>query len=322
MNISTLQVALSAAQTAYDQFKKYRDEKALETYDRLSTAAESLGGVEGLKERSGELLEESRREAGQVTKAARARLEKALADAQDRGQELSSDARKSRAAGVKKATKVGKKAQKKADQRAAHIKAKAQGKKARRGNKFSIFALFALILTALGGAAFWYLRKGKETPGTQVPEVREYVLNNNQDQAAEQSTQEAQEPESTLVYSTETPEGETPATGKLMSEEELLASLDDQLAKHRRDEDVEDTEAAEEPDVAEDAADTKAAATEEAEPTKEEKAEAEAQAKADAEAADTITDEEAAEEVDETTKKVQAEANKKSTPRPKPGPKN
>lgn len=221
MNISTLKIALSAAQSAYDQFKKYRDEKAVETYERLSTAAESLGGIEGIRERSDELIEESRREAGQVTKAARARLEKALSDARERGQEVSSGARK-----------VSRKAQKKADRQAGRLKAKAQGKAAPKNRKFTLIALLTLLFTVVGGAAFWFLRKNRETPGTEVPEIREYILKEEAEQ----------QPESTLVYSTETPADEEPATGKLMSEEELLASLDDQLAKHRLEEDEEPAE--------------------------------------------------------------------------------
>lgn len=224
MNISTLQVALSAADTAWTQFKKYRDEKALETYDRLSTAAESVGGIDGLRERGSELLDDSRREAGHVTKAARIRLEKALAEAAERGQELSADARQARTAGQKKA-------------------AKATGKKAKGGHKFLVFGLIAGVIAALGGAAFWFLRKNKETPGTTPPEVKEYVLKS--------------EPESTLVYSTETPEGEEPASGKLLSEEELLASLDDQLSKHRLDDEDAD-EAADVEEATEEVAETAA----------------------------------------------------------------
>ncbi|MGP6174246.1 hypothetical protein [Corynebacterium sp. A21] len=235
MNTSTLKVALSAADTAWNQFKKYRDEKALETYDRLSTAAESVGGIDGLRERGSELLDDSRREAGNVTKAARSRLEKALAEATEKGQELSSDARQARTAGQKKAGQVTKKARKQAEQRAATLKAKAAkaaGKKEKGGNKFLIFGLLTTLLAAAGGAAFWYLRKNKETPGTNPPEVKEYVLKTK--------------PEATLVYSTETPEGEEPASGKLLSEEELLASLDDQLSKHRIDEDADEAEDVEE----------------------------------------------------------------------------
>lgn len=239
--MSTLNVALSAGNAAWKQFKKYRDEKAVEAYDRLATAADSFGGIEGLRERGSELLDESRREAGNVTKAARARLEKALEDAQERGQELSSDARKASLKGRKEAAKVSKRARRKADKRATRAKAKAlkaAGRKQRGGNRILVFGLIAALLTALGGAAFWFLRNRKQTPGTTPPAVHEYQLKNA-------------EPEAKLVYSTETPDGEEPAKGKLMSEEELLSSLDDQLAKHEEDDaegDRTETEIAEAPE--------------------------------------------------------------------------
>lgn len=272
MNISTLKIALSAAQNTYDQFKKYRDEKALETYERLSTAAESLGGMEGIRERGGELIEESRREAGQVTKAARARLEKALHDAQERGQEVSSGARK-----------VSRKTQKKADRQAGRLKARARGKAAPGNRRFTLIALILLLLTTIGGAAFWFLRKNKETPGTEVPEIREYALKEGSEQ-----------PESTLVYSTETPADEEPATGKLMSEEELLASLDDQLAKHRLEEDDEPAEGEDTQDASQAAAEAAGEPAEEVEEVAE------------------VAEVEAPAETTETAEDIQAEFDRKN----------
>lgn len=219
MNTGTLKVALSASNAAWNQFKKYRDDKAVNAYDSLSEAA---GSFEGLRERGSELLDDSRREAGNVTKAARARLEKALAEAGEKGQELSGETHKTGKKVGKRASKKAQKAQKKAAAKAA--------RKEKGGNKWRNFGLFAALLATLAGGAYWWLNR-KETPGTTPPRVEE--------EAGDTET------ESTLVYSTETPEDAEPTVGKVRSEEELLASLDEQLEKHRSEEDTADEETAE-----------------------------------------------------------------------------
>lgn len=236
MNTSTLKMALNAGNSAWNQFKKYRDEKAVEAYDRLSEAAESVGGVDGLRERGSELLDDSRREAGNVTRAARVRLEKALDDAADKGQELAErgqdyreqarkskkknqrKARMSAARGTQQAAKKALRDRKKANVRVAKIRDRRNRKDESGGNKWLIFGLLAALIAAVGGGAYWYFNR-KQTPGTTPPRVDEQ--------------EEGTQTRSTLVYSTETPEDVDPSEGTVQSEEELLASLDDQLEQHR-----------------------------------------------------------------------------------------
>lgn len=219
--MNTLNVALSAGSAAWKQFKKYRDEKAIEAYHRLSDAAESVGGIDGLRERGSELLDDSRREAGNVTRAARARLQQAIDDAAERGQELSEQAAGSGKQGKKKLTRASRQAAKKAEKtrrKSANRVARAAGKKQSGGNKWLVISAVAGLTAVLGGAAYWWLNR-KDTPGTTPPRVEE--------QGGQAET------ESTLVYSTETPAEVEPAKGKVQSEEELLASLDEQLADLR-----------------------------------------------------------------------------------------
>lgn len=257
--MNTLNVALSAGSAAWNQFKKYRDEKAIETYNRLSDAAESVGGIDGLRERGSELLDDSRREAGNVTRAARARLQQAIDDAAERGQELSEQAAESGKQGKKKLTRASRQAAKKADKtrrKSADRVAKAAGKKQSGGNKWLVIGAFAGVTAVIGGAAYWWLNR-KDTPGTTPPRVEE--------QGGQAET------ESTLVYSTETPAEVEPAKGKVQSEEELLASLDEQLADLRSEnEDGDEAETAaeqEETPVADAVAEESTTAPEDAEET-------------------------------------------------------
>lgn len=228
--MNTLNVALSAGTAAWNQFKKYRDEKAIEAYNRLSDAAESVGGIDGLRERGSELLDDSRREAGNVTRAARVRLQQALDEAAERGQELTDQAADSGKKGQKKLTRASRQAAKKADKtrkKSANRVAKAAGKKQSGGKKWLLISAFAGLAAVIGGTAYWWLNR-RDTPGTTPPRVEE--------QGGQTET------ESTLVYSTETPAEVEPAKGKVQSEEELLASLDEQLADLRsEDEDAADT---------------------------------------------------------------------------------
>lgn len=248
-NMNTLNVALTAGNAAWNQFKKYRDEKAIETYNRLSDAAESVGGIDGLRERGTGLLDDSRREAGNVTRAARARLQKALDEAAERGQELSEDVAASGKQGKKNLSRASRQAAKKAAKtrqksadRVSKAAAKKADKKASGGNKWLVVGIVAGLAAAIGGGAYWWMNR-KDTPGTTPPRVEE--------QGGET------EAESTLVYSTATPAEVEPAQSKVQSEEELLASLDEQLSDLRAEDgeaESEDAAAAEgaEADTAED----------------------------------------------------------------------
>ncbi|MGD7002503.1 hypothetical protein [Corynebacterium halotolerans] len=263
MNTSTLKIALNASNAAWNQFKKYRDEKAIQAYERLSEAAESVGGVEGLRERGSELLDDSRREAGNVTKSARARLNKALDDAQakgqelaERGQQVAEDTRKNgkkkqrkavkaAAQGRKEATRAANRTQKKTAKQIAKLGRNKQDKQ-QGTSKWLVFGLVSVLIAAVGGGVYWFLNR-KPAPGTTPPRVEEHGGGKT---------------ESTLVYSTETPAEVEPAKGKLQSEEELLASLDDQLDKHRAEEAVGDTAEQDESTVADAAAEAVANAEE------------------------------------------------------------
>ncbi|MBX8995068.1 hypothetical protein HCH15_02565 [Corynebacterium testudinoris] len=197
MNPATLKMALSAASSVRDRIKDYREEKAREAYDLLSDAAASID-VEELKKRSTSFVDESRREAGNVTQAARIRLEKALEDLDSRRDEAEKKTRK----GIAKAKK-NLPAQKKAA--------------AKRRKGWTIAGLVALTASVAAGAYYWFLQRQSQ-PGDTPPRVEDFSA---------PSAEETQE--STLVYSTVTPTEETPAE----RDEELLGPLEEQLEKHR-----------------------------------------------------------------------------------------
>ena len=239
MSLSTLSTALTVGKSAWKKFSDFRDEKAREAYTALEDAAKNVDNA------TQDWFPESRKQAGFVTQAAHSRLERALEDLNSRRQdvtaaavskaeELSSDSKK---AARKNRKKLNKKASK-AAQRAEKKVAKASGKK--RGG-FSKFFLFALV-SAIIGAVFYALR-GKDAPSTKPPRVEEH--SGDADKAAA----------STLVYSSTTDSttdsAEEPAKkesdlveeGVKERDEELLGSIDAQLAEL----DAEAEESAEEP---------------------------------------------------------------------------
>lgn len=229
MNPLTLKMALSAASSLWGRSKDFRERKSREAYDAL---AETAGSLDGLKERSSELFDDSRREAGAVTKAARARLEKVLADVDDRRELAEEETGKARKAFAKTRKDLRKDASKRA-RTAGKAAEKAARKKARkdRGEKrrksLSRMGLVALILTMVGALYYWFTRRPDRA--TTPPKVQDFT--------GEETTPEA---EARLVYSTSTPdetEQKSPA-GDLAEDpaergEELLEALDEQLEAHR-----------------------------------------------------------------------------------------
>ncbi len=239
MNPLTLKMALSAASSVWGRTKDYREQKSRDAYDTLAEAASTLGE---LKERSGGKLDESRLEAGALAKAARARLEKARGEVDDRRELAEGETAQAREAFAKTRRGLRKDASKKAKAagKAAEKKAKkAQGKK-RRGTLRKL-GFFALIASLVGALYYWFTSRPER--GTTPPKVQDFTK-------TEQDTT-PQEPEPRLVYSTTTPGAEDTAADAEAAEaakpagdlaedpaerdEELLGSLEEQLEAHRAD---------------------------------------------------------------------------------------
>ena len=149
MNITTLKMALSAASAVGERIREYNDKKSREAYELLSDAASRVD-LEDLRSRGEALLDEGRREAGQVTQAAHARL-----DAAKKRLEKASDNRPS--------------------------KQRARATKRRR--TFTLVGLGTLTLSAVAGAVYWYLRQQPE-PGDTPPRVEDFSDTGRADEKA------------------------------------------------------------------------------------------------------------------------------------------
>ncbi|MBZ8177299.1 hypothetical protein GP475_00155 [Corynebacterium poyangense] len=213
MNLSTIRLASSGVRTAWNTFNDYRQRKAVEAYDALSEAAGEID-LESLKDRGSDILQESRKEAGRVTQAARIRLSKALDTATEQGKDLAEQGKEL----LGQADKSSKKARKKAEKKAAKVRKKANKKFGRNQKGSWIGWVLALILGLVAGFVAWILFGKKDEAGTQPPRVEEY------------SSEEGEE--SHLVYSTTTPEGEDVKQEKV-DPDEFLTSLDEQLHQHQ-----------------------------------------------------------------------------------------
>lgn len=139
MNPATIKMLLDAFSTVRERVKDYNDKKAREAYDLLSDAADRVD-IDGLRSRGEELLDDSRREAGNVTRAAHARL----------------DAAKKRLAKA-----------------ADNTPARKRAKKARRRRNWSLAGLATLLIAAVGGAVYWFTRQ-QEAPGDTPPRVEDF----------------------------------------------------------------------------------------------------------------------------------------------------
>ncbi|WP_293767785.1 hypothetical protein [uncultured Corynebacterium sp.] len=256
MNLANINTAVKVARSAWDKFSEVREEKAREAYATLESAANSV--TENIQD--SDLFPQSRQQAGAVTKAAHARLERTLEELATRRDEAReeltdhvAEARKEAALAVKEAKKSGKKQVKAARKEAkatarsaaknlraqakARTKAAKTAKKKQKGSTFWSIAGILALIAALGGAAFYLVRNVfvKETPSENPPRVEEFGADKVQG--------------STLVYTSTSAADDAPAKesdlveqGVTERDEELLGSLDEQLAKHAKEDAGEDAE--------------------------------------------------------------------------------
>ena len=235
MNPTTISASVGLATNLWKRFKDYRDEKALEAYTALEAAAAEV------EERSKDAFPEARRSAGAVTQAAHDRLERSIAELKDRGQEVSKqaserfdearkDAKKAQKNVKKQSRKQAKAARKAADKaqkRSAKKLKNINFGKEKKSSKFWPFALILALISAIGGCLYYFFKIRKEEASEFPPRVEDFTTGANA--AAEGST---------LVY-TSTSENDTQSDlveEGAVRDEELLGSIDEQLAKHREEE--------------------------------------------------------------------------------------
>lgn len=259
MNPTYIGPALKAAQSAWAKFAEYREDKQREAYDALATAAETASSS------LDDNFPRARKEAGNVTKAAHARLERTLAELADRPEEVAEElgdrvaeakkagraqvkeARKEAKAATKQARKESKRTQKqlfkknkqvskKIDKARAKALKKAQARAAKKekGSKFWPIAAVLAVISAIAGGVYYWLRKN-DTPATEPPRVEEFGADKVQG--------------STLVYTSTSAAddlADTPADkaavhsdlaeeGVVERDEKLLGDIDEQIAKLRQD---------------------------------------------------------------------------------------
>lgn len=267
MNPIAAQQALKVASSLWGQFNKYRKEKAAEAYSALEDAASTVkDNANSFSDDVESRFPEARKQAGAVTKAAHDRVERALSEFNSRGEEASerlvsaasdfsdraekatrSTRKKTRkqAAQATKAAQAKRKqlektANKKLDRKLGKKKSKSKAK-----SFFSIAGIIALIAAALGGVYYWLRRN--DTPGEVPPRVEDFA-----DKPGTPDTSG-----STLVYTSTTEDdqkdkagvkvgsaGDLAEDGAEERDEELLNSLEEQLAAHREQAEQAETDAA------------------------------------------------------------------------------
>ncbi|WP_312715145.1 hypothetical protein [Corynebacterium flavescens] len=278
MNPTVVSASLAAASKAWSKFQDYREQKALESYALLEEATAKASQATNGK--SDEILSEARKQAGHVTQAAHLRLERALEELKNRSEEAgerlvevrknfserAEDAehstRKASRQALKKAQKASKEADKSAKRTAKKVNKKLTkktgkltgklNKKNKRGKAWPVAAILALL--SVLGAAFYFLRLRKEPASEVPPRVEEFA--GGADRAAAGST---------LVYSSVSgeddkeavqPQSDLAEESVVERDEELLGSIDEQLAQLRSDAEDEDAADSEDAKDAQDAGDT------------------------------------------------------------------
>lgn len=222
MNPTTLNVAFKTASNLWSQFNNYREEKSREAYTALEEAAQKMD------ERNNGTFAEPRRQAGAVTRAAHSRLERALEEFNDYREDATerlNDAKEEATKKAKKARKQAKKDSQKAQKNLKKKSAKVAKKQKKKSSKGWIFAGIIALLSAAAGGAYYWLRSN-DKPSQTPPRVDDFQSDSHT------------APESTLVY-TSTSENDTQSDlveEGAVRDEELLGSIDEQLAKHREEE--------------------------------------------------------------------------------------
>ncbi|APT93943.1 hypothetical protein CSTAT_00705 [Corynebacterium stationis] len=256
MNPIAAQQALKVASSLWGQFNKYRKEKAAQAYSALEEAASNVKeNADNFSDDAESNFSEARKQAGAVTKAAHDRIERALAEFSSRGEEASerlvsaasdfgdraekatrSTRKKARNQATKAAQAKRKQLEKTANKNTKKLNKKlGKEKKSKTKSFFSIAGILALIAAVLGGV--YYLLRRNDTPGEVPPRVEDFADKSEPDATG-----------STLVYTSTTEDdvkegapvsGATKVAGNLAEEgaedrdEELLNSLEEQLAAHR-----------------------------------------------------------------------------------------
>ena len=212
MNPTTLNVAFKTASNLWSQFNNYREEKSREAYTALEEAAQKMD------ERDNGTFAEPRRQAGAVTRAAHSRLERALEEFNDYREDATERLNDAKEEATKKAKKARKQAKKDSQKAQKNLKKKS----AKVGWIFA--GIIALLSAAAGGAYYWL--RSNDKPSQTPPRVDDFQSDSHT------------APESTLVY-TSTSENDTQSDlveEGAVRDEELLGSIDEQLAKHREEE--------------------------------------------------------------------------------------
>ncbi|MDN5799835.1 hypothetical protein [Corynebacterium casei] len=267
MNPIAAQQALKVASSLWGQFNKYRKEKAAEAYSALEDAASTVkDNANSFSDDVESRFPEARKQAGAVTKAAHDRVERALAEFNSRGEEASERLVSAASDWSDRAEKATRSTRKKTRKQAAQATKAAQAKrkqlektankkldrklgkkksKSKAKSFFSIAGIIALIAAALGGVYYWLRRN--DTPGEVPPRVEDFA-----DKPGTPDTSG-----STLVYTSTTEDdqkdkagvkvgsaGDLAEDGAEERDEELLNSLEEQLAAHREQAEQAETDAA------------------------------------------------------------------------------
>lgn len=236
MNSSTLKAALSAGKSAWDRYSDFRDQKVSDAYDALVNAADSYDDVakdvkknvsKATKNALG-TLDDKAQDAGALTKDARRRIEKALKEARESSKNYvqdAVDAQESAALNAKKMSKrtrkkalaAGRKAADKAQKRVDQLTSK---DKKRTKRNWTIAIIVAAVAALGGGAYFFASQRKKEEPADRIPpRVDDYA------------TPEPDVP-TDAATANHPADAHDPSAAKREGEE-LLASLDEQLERHR-----------------------------------------------------------------------------------------
>lgn len=260
MNTSTLKMALAAGKDAWERYSDFRDRKVSEAYDALLGAADNYDDVADdvrkagkdavakLGDRASDLADE----AGTLTAETRKRIEKALKEARESSHDYlqdAADAQESAALNAKKMSKrtrrkalaASNKAAEKAQKKIDKITGKA--KKDKRRRTWLLVGLGTALAAIGGGLYYWFSREKQDPAGLIPPRVEEHAQTRGESKLV-YSTETGDDKPAATAEAPRTPQEETvlkaqAAEGGLTKEgEELLASLDEQLERHRSENDV------------------------------------------------------------------------------------